>query len=221
LVIVLVIIAPVFVILYRNKTALQPGKNITIPVPQEATVSDQNPDLVLSGSDQATDTEVIKAKQEIPDVNKTGITSISTENPGITDSAVYPAKGEEKDPTTYIVEDKTSTPDAILNDSAIMTENNQNMYMSPEPVAGSSEFKKYIDENIIRPPDKPQGEDAVAIVSFVVRTTGILDSIKVISSPGDEFAKEAIRLIREGPAWKPAVNNGHPIDDVVRLRIVF
>jgi hypothetical protein len=191
LVIILVIIATVFVILYRNNTTLQPGKNITIPAPQEATVSDQDPDPVFSGSDQATDTEVINEKQEIPDVNKTGISSISTENTGITDSAVYPAKGEEKDPT------------------------------SPEPVAGSIEFKKYIDENIIRPPGIPQGEDAVAIVSFVVRTTGIPDSIKVISSPGDEFAKEAIRLIREGPAWKPAVNNGLPIDDEVRLRIVF
>jgi hypothetical protein len=55
----------------------------------------------------------------------------------------------------------------------------------------------------------------------VIRTTGTIDSLKVVSSPGDEFATEAIRLIREGPAWKPAEKNGQVIDDEVRVRIVF
>ncbi len=97
----------------------------------------------------------------------------------------------------------------------------QTVNISPQPVAGSSNYRKYIEENIKKPVDQPQGENAVAVVRFTVRATGTIDSIKVISSPGEEFAKEAIRLIREGPPWNPAEENGRAIDTDVSLRIVF
>ena len=97
----------------------------------------------------------------------------------------------------------------------------QTGYQSPQPVTGRSNFNRYIEENIRRPQTLPQGEKAVAVIRFVVRTTGTIDSLKVVSSPGDEYATEALRLIREGPAWKPGEENGVPIDDEVRVRIVF
>jgi TonB family protein len=219
--IVLGIISSVYYASDRNKTALQTDLNIPVTVPQESPVLNNISDPVLSESVQAIDAGGIKAEQEIADADTIKIYSDSKENPGIPDSTVHPAMNEVKDSNSYIPQDKTTIPASILNDSALKTENNQSGYISPQPVAGSSDFRKYIEENIVRPPGQPQGEEAVAIVSFVVLTTGIIDSIKVISSPGDEFAKEALRLIREGPAWKPAINNGLPIDDEVRLRIVF
>lgn len=97
----------------------------------------------------------------------------------------------------------------------------QTGYKAPQPVTGRSNYNRYIEENIKRPQTLPQGERAVAVIRFLVRTTGTIDSLKVVSSPGDEFAAEAIRLIREGPAWKPGEENGVPIDDEVRVRIVF
>ena len=87
----------------------------------------------------------------------------------------------------------------------------------PAAAISTSTLKK----NMIKPLAQTPGEDSVVVVSFMVLTTGTIDSIKVISSPGDEFAREAIRLIREGPAWKPAENNGQTIDDEVRVRIVI
>ncbi|MCJ7447248.1 MAG: carboxypeptidase-like regulatory domain-containing protein [Bacteroidales bacterium] len=105
--------------------------------------------------------------------------------------------------------------------TAKRAEAEQTDYQSPQPVTGRSNFNRYIEENIKRPQTLPQGERAVAVIRFVVRTTGTIDSLKVVSSPGDEFATEAIRLIREGPAWKPGEENGVPIDDEVRVRIVF
>lgn len=101
------------------------------------------------------------------------------------------------------------------------TDNKQPGYIYPKPVAGISNFNKYIEEKMIKPLAQTQGEDSIVVVSFMVRTTGTIDSIKVINSPGDEIAREAIKLIREGPAWKPAENNGQTIDDEVRVRIVI
>jgi hypothetical protein len=54
-----------------------------------------------------------------------------------------------------------------------------------------------------------------------VKSTGIRENIKIIRSPGNSFSDEVIRLINEGPAWKPAEENGIKIDDEIRIRIVF
>jgi len=94
-------------------------------------------------------------------------------------------------------------------------------YVSPQPLNGDNAFTKYIEENIRKPQTLADGQNAVAVVSFVVKTTGNVDGIKVLSSPGEEYTAEAIRLIKEGPAWKPAENNGRIIEDEKMLRIVF
>ena len=110
------------------------------------------------------------------------------------------------------LQNKTDTTAAVMNPAG---------YVAPQPVSGSNGFNKYIEENLRKPQTLPEGQNAVAVVSFVVRTTGNIDSIKVLSSPGEEYTAEAIRLIKEGPAWKPAENNGRAIEDEKMLRIVF
>ena len=97
----------------------------------------------------------------------------------------------------------------------------QTTYAAPQPVSGRSSFNRYVEENMRRPQSLPQGENAVAIVRFLVRSTGVIDSLRIVSSPGDEFSAEAMRLIREGPAWKPAEENGLPVDEEVQVRLVF
>lgn len=94
-------------------------------------------------------------------------------------------------------------------------------YVTAQPVTGKNEFDRYIEGNIRNPASLPAGQRAVVVLSFLVRNTGIIDSIKVERSPGQEFSDEAVRLIREGPGWKPAIENGKPTDEKVRVRIAF
>lgn len=89
------------------------------------------------------------------------------------------------------------------------------------PTGGKRDFDKYVEENIRVPETLKAGEKAIVIVNFIVKTTGAIDSIKIIRSPGDEFSAEAKRLIIEGPQWSPATSDGEKIDDEVRIRIVF
>jgi TonB family protein len=92
---------------------------------------------------------------------------------------------------------------------------------SPSPVGGKSAFENYITENMRKPGTLTEGETAVVILTVMVKSAGATDSIKVVSSPGKEFSDEAIRLIKEGPAWNPAENNGVKIDNEIRIRIIF
>jgi hypothetical protein len=93
-------------------------------------------------------------------------------------------------------------------------------YSPPAPLSGKQEFEKYIKENIIRP-DTLSGQTETVEISFLVRTDGTIDSIKPLTSPGKDFAEEAIRLIKSGPAWKPAERDGKIINDSVRMIITF
>jgi hypothetical protein len=94
-------------------------------------------------------------------------------------------------------------------------------YNPPQPVNGKESFDNYIRENIQKPAILGSGQSATVIATFIVRSTGSLDSIKVVSSPDNEFSLEAIRLIKDGPSWKSAESNGEKIDDEVRVSIVF
>jgi TonB family protein len=96
-----------------------------------------------------------------------------------------------------------------------------NEYTPPHPVNGRADFDKYIRENIRRPDTTTTGQRAVVVLNFNVNAEGKIDSIRIIRSPGKIFSDEAIRLIKEGPEWKPAEENGNAISDEVRIRIVF
>ncbi len=94
-------------------------------------------------------------------------------------------------------------------------------YTPPQPVNGKASFDKYIQNQIRRPDTVTAGQRVVVVLNFIVDVNGRIDSLKVIRSPGKIFSDEALRLIKEGPAWKPAEQNGKAISDEVRIRIVF
>ncbi len=94
-------------------------------------------------------------------------------------------------------------------------------YSAPQPVNGRSAFDKYIEKNLRRPDTLTSGQRVVVVIGFIVKTDGKIDSLRIVRSPGKPFSDEALRLIQSGPSWKPALENGKPIEDEVRLRIVF
>jgi TonB family protein len=94
-------------------------------------------------------------------------------------------------------------------------------YIPSQPVNGKTSFDNYVRENIQKPAVLVAGQTVTVFVSFIVRSSGTIDSINVITSPGKEYSDESVRLIREGPSWKPAERNNEKIDDYVRMPIVF
>ncbi len=119
-------------------------------------------------------------------------------------------------------------PDTALEEVVVVgygttqkSDNEATDYSPPTPAEGKAAFEKYIRENIRKPGILKEGERAVVVISFIVQSNGIIDSIKIIRSPGLPFSDEAMRLIKEGPGWKPAIENGKTINDEVKIRIVF
>jgi TonB family protein len=58
-------------------------------------------------------------------------------------------------------------------------------------------------------------------VEFTVKKDGSVSDIKVIRSVNPELDAEAIRVISAMPKWKPAEQNGTPVDARFQMPIVF
>ena len=94
-------------------------------------------------------------------------------------------------------------------------------HIAAEPVNGMESFYKYIEENIRRPDTLERSGQATVIISFIVKISGNPDRIIIVESPGQPFSDEAVRLIKKGPRWKPASENGVIKEEEVRVKVVF
>jgi hypothetical protein len=94
-------------------------------------------------------------------------------------------------------------------------------YSGAEPVGGLQAYKMYIEEHIRFPAGDTLSEKEVVVLKFHVEQDGSISNIQTLRSPGNYYTTEAIRLLNDGPAWKPAKNESGNIKDVVRMRIVF
>jgi TonB family protein len=100
-------------------------------------------------------------------------------------------------------------------------ENDAGIHTSPSPEKGRPEFDKYVQKYLHRPDSSTSGQRVVVVLNFTVRKDGSIDNIRVVRSPGKQFSEEAIRVLKTGPAWQPATENGNPVDEEIRLRFVF
>lgn len=79
---------------------------------------------------------------------------------------------------------------------------------------GVDAWRKYLERFLNRdtPNDNgaPEGKYTVQ-VSFIVSKDGSISDVKAENNPGYGTAEEAVRVIRKGPNWKPAIQNGRNV----------
>ena len=74
-------------------------------------------------------------------------------------------------------------------------------YHAPSPVTGQTAFDNYLRTKTVNPENKYNG---TVRVSFTVMPDGSLQDFKILRHLNDACDAEAIRVIKEGPAWIPA-----------------
>lgn len=75
------------------------------------------------------------------------------------------------------------------------------VYREPAPVTGQTAFENYLRTKTVNPENKYTG---TVRVSFTVMPDGSLQEFKILRHLNDACDAEAIRVIKEGPAWIPA-----------------
>jgi hypothetical protein len=89
---------------------------------------------------------------------------------------------------------------------------------------GGGAWSRYLEKNmktdITVQNGAPEGRYTV-VVAFTVSKTGAVSDIIAENDPGYGCKSEAIRIIRDGPSWKPAVQNGRNVVYRHRQSITF
>jgi periplasmic protein TonB len=77
---------------------------------------------------------------------------------------------------------------------------------------GQDAWRRYLERNL-QYPDAAQenGTQGVVRVQFVVDREGNISEVQSLNDPGDGLAEEAVRIIKKGPKWKAAEQNGRKV----------
>lgn len=95
------------------------------------------------------------------------------------------------------------------------------MSRDARPLIGLEEFRKYIAGEQVYPSAYTQMGRVSVKIELIIRSDGRKGEIRVLESPAKAFADEATRLIREGPEWLPALEDGKAVRDTVKLELIF
>jgi periplasmic protein TonB len=87
--------------------------------------------------------------------------------------------------------------------------NSAGIEVKPEFPGGIQKWYSFLKNNF-QAPDEP-GLKGKVIVSFVVEKDGSLTDIKVLRDIGFGTGKEAERVLKKGPKWTPAEQNGKKV----------
>jgi periplasmic protein TonB len=92
----------------------------------------------------------------------------------------------------------------------------------PQPYGGEAAWAKFLQRNMRYPQQaidaKAQGK---VFLSFVVEKDGHISSIVVERGVGYGLDEEAVRVLKLAPAWKPGIQNGHPVRVKFTMPITF
>jgi periplasmic protein TonB len=149
--------------------------------------------------------EEVKPEEEIKEVEKLEDTKIGTINQeGIKDEGIVAPPVEVKG--TGVVEAPKQEEDYDKVFTVVQ--------IPAEFPGGLPAWTKYLERNLNRdlPVENgaPPGKYTV-IVSFIVDKNGGISEVKAENDPGYGTKDEAVRVIKRGPNWKPAVQNGRNV----------
>jgi periplasmic protein TonB len=182
--------------------AAPPPEDIPPPPPEE-------PPPPMEKSVEFTPPVITDEKVEDPppiqeDMEDTKASTVTNDTP--TEDFVVPEEKKE-----VVVETKKEEPFLIVEEM-------------PEFPGGYTEMMKYIQRNIQYPQmAKEAGISGKCNLKFVVSPSGDITNISVLRGVTGcpECDKEAIRVIKSMPAWKPGKNNGKTVPVYFNLPISF
>ncbi|MES2774825.1 MAG: energy transducer TonB [Bacteroidota bacterium] len=77
---------------------------------------------------------------------------------------------------------------------------------------GLDGWRRYLERNLNYPKKAAKNKTQGTVkVQVVVESNGTLSEVAALNDPGDGLAQEAERIIRKGPNWKPAEQNGRKV----------
>lgn len=92
----------------------------------------------------------------------------------------------------------------------------------PQFPGGAVEFMKWLTKNLRYPAVAQQNKiQGKVVVQFIINKDGTVTDLKVVKSAEPSLDREALRVLRMMPKWKPGVENDKPCRTMVCIPVVF
>lgn len=92
----------------------------------------------------------------------------------------------------------------------------------PQFPGGAVEFMKWLTKNLRYPATAQQQKvEGKVVVQFIINRDGSVSGLKVVQALHPSCDREALRVMRMMPKWKPGVQHDKPCRTMVRIPIVF
>jgi len=228
---VLMVVSTLLIVNLKEKQSLTLSENIRHEIKTPVTIP--VPEPILLPSVAATDKkQVIPPPAPLKSKKEENLDNIQVADEQFAESQVSVLKDSEVTKTDLskiaagevydqvFISDKRMDMARVAGTPAISKSESGSEFQPPQPVIGRDSFDIYLEKNIRNSLTDNSGQKVVTI-SFNILIDSTINDIKIISSPGKAWSEEAIRLIREGPAWKPAMQYGKVIQERASVRIVF
>jgi TonB family protein len=217
----------------REQASRAPLVNRSLQLPSEAVGITQNFITVSGKVTAASDTTVFLpgVKVAIKGTNKSAITdyrgrfsmavppgsTLVFSMEGRTDAEVTVA---DRKPITVLMklEGEEETTEELAEE--IIEEDN--LSYKPQPENGLMNYRSYLKKNLRYPAEARKNNIQGNVrVEFTVKPDGQLADFTVKKGLGYGCDEEALRLIKEGPAWKPAIYNGKKTERKITVYVPF
>src|SRR6218665_1543488 len=92
----------------------------------------------------------------------------------------------------------------------------------PEFPGGPAALTEYLKTNVQYPSSARQNRiEGKVMTQFVVSLTGEVTDVKISRGLSDDCDREAVRLIKAMPKWKPGRQDGHPVNVQMTLPVNY
>jgi periplasmic protein TonB len=162
------------------------------------------PDQIAPETTPLTQQQLLQATAHIGHENRSGISGIA---PVVDPSSGGTSGGSGN---TGAAASNAGTGAGVTTDYVIAAQ-----YMAEFP-GGVQAMKAFLGKNINYPQTAMEQEiEGVVVVQFIIEKDGRISNLEVLRDPGGGLGKEALRVFKKMPAWKPARQGDTP----VRLRM--
>ena len=155
-----------------------------------------------------------KVKIEIPKINpnKFEIVKVITKTSPNPNPTPEPDLTPKFDPSKWSVTPEIDPEPAPVPIAEIM----------PEFEGGIKKLFQYLSDNINYPKmAKDAGIQGTVYIQFTVGKTGEIKDVKILKSVNDLLDKEAVRVVKSMPNWKPGRQSGRTVSVLYNLPIKF
>ncbi len=91
-----------------------------------------------------------------------------------------------------------------------------------DPNGGRKEYKKYLEQSLTYPKLAMANDvEGKVTIQFTIQPSGQLTDFRVVRGLGYGCDEEVIRLIKEGPQWKPTKRNDEPVKGKGKVKMRF